>query len=215
MNNLRKFQTEADYTAATLNYPSVAWVVSGDSFHYDNAAPPVVNDKVMFSFKTFSAEDGEGKDIMFFNGYADGVDTGITSCTLNDVNILPDLNYGILENGSQKDTIYVSKIGVVGTDIDGWFAGELGGGWGSDTPSVDFLVPAQITNIDDVPSNTYKLVFEGTTPPILSVGTSDVTNLEGIYVPAEALSAYQSAWGGTFSSDIFHSISEYQGNLPV
>jgi hypothetical protein len=39
MNNLRKFATEADYTAATLNYPAVSWVVNGDTVHYDKEAP--------------------------------------------------------------------------------------------------------------------------------------------------------------------------------
>lgn len=28
--NLRKFNTEAEYSAATLNYPAVSWIVSGD-----------------------------------------------------------------------------------------------------------------------------------------------------------------------------------------
>lgn len=39
MRNLRKFNTEAEYSAATLNYPSVAWIVSGDTFHYDKTEP--------------------------------------------------------------------------------------------------------------------------------------------------------------------------------
>ena len=39
MRNLRKFNTEAEYSAATLNYPSVAWIVSGDTFHYDKEEP--------------------------------------------------------------------------------------------------------------------------------------------------------------------------------
>ena len=33
--NLKKFQTEADYQAAELNYPSVAWVTGNDSIYYD------------------------------------------------------------------------------------------------------------------------------------------------------------------------------------
>lgn len=44
MRNLRKFNTEAEYSAATLNYPSVAWIVSGDSFHYDKSEPEVAED---------------------------------------------------------------------------------------------------------------------------------------------------------------------------
>lgn len=39
MRNLRKFNTEEDYNAAELNYPSVAWIVSGDTFHYDKSEP--------------------------------------------------------------------------------------------------------------------------------------------------------------------------------
>ena len=39
MNNLRKFTTEAEYTAATLNYPSVAWVTSTDVVHFDKESP--------------------------------------------------------------------------------------------------------------------------------------------------------------------------------
>lgn len=36
-NNLKKFQTEAEYTAATLNYPSVAWVTDTDTVHFDKS----------------------------------------------------------------------------------------------------------------------------------------------------------------------------------
>lgn len=51
MNNLKKFETEADYSAATLNYPAVSWVVSGDTVHFDKSAPaPTVNDKVMILY---------------------------------------------------------------------------------------------------------------------------------------------------------------------
>lgn len=39
MNNLRKFATEAEYSAATLSYPSVAWVTSTDAVHFDKESP--------------------------------------------------------------------------------------------------------------------------------------------------------------------------------
>lgn len=39
MNNLRKFATEAEYSAATLVRPSVSWVVSSDTVHFDNVIP--------------------------------------------------------------------------------------------------------------------------------------------------------------------------------
>ena len=41
MNNLRKFSTEADYSAATLNYPAVSWVTATDNVYFDKTAPVV------------------------------------------------------------------------------------------------------------------------------------------------------------------------------
>lgn len=38
-HNLKKFSTEADYSAATLNYPAVSWVTGTNSVHFDKAAP--------------------------------------------------------------------------------------------------------------------------------------------------------------------------------
>ena len=38
-NNLRKFATEAEYTAATLNYPAVSWITATDGVHFDKTAP--------------------------------------------------------------------------------------------------------------------------------------------------------------------------------
>ena len=37
--NLRKFQSEVEYSAATLNYPAVSWVTATDTVHFDNTAP--------------------------------------------------------------------------------------------------------------------------------------------------------------------------------
>ena len=39
MRNLRKFNTESEYNSATLNYPAVSWVVSGDIVHFDKETP--------------------------------------------------------------------------------------------------------------------------------------------------------------------------------
>lgn len=41
MNNLRKFETEAEYSAATLNYPSVSWVTATDNVYFDKTSPVV------------------------------------------------------------------------------------------------------------------------------------------------------------------------------
>jgi hypothetical protein len=39
MNNLRRFNTEADYSAATLNYPAVSWVTATDNVYFDKSVP--------------------------------------------------------------------------------------------------------------------------------------------------------------------------------
>jgi len=40
MNNLRKFNTIAEYDSATINTPSVSWVLEDDSLHYAAYVPP-------------------------------------------------------------------------------------------------------------------------------------------------------------------------------
>lgn len=205
MNNLRKFQTEADYTAATLNYPSVAWVVSGDSFHFDNAAPPVANDKVIMA-----SYDGSGQStFIYFNCYAST--TGdITSILFNDVEVNPITCQGDEVDVSQT---YIVKYTLNTTSVNDWLSGDLGGGAASDASKLDILIPSQITHIEGVPTNTENLVIEATTPPSTSMNQSAFPH--PIYVPDSALSAYQNSATWSEWGQYLKPISEYQGNLPV
>lgn len=213
MNNLKKFATEADYSAATLNYPAVSWVVSGDTVHFDKTAPVVINDKVMMAWHSPSDETS-GKDITLWNGGASmEPELLFVSLTLNDADVMSDLTSdGTLHNYSTPDTDYLVKYELIAdntiTDI---FSGNLGGGWGSDVGSVDFLIPSQVTEIESLPSNVGNVVIEAATPPTISVDWSDFVG--DIYVPDNALSVYQSAWGDVSSR--INPISEYSGNLPV
>lgn len=213
MNNLKKFETEADYSAATLNYPAVSWVVSGDTVHFDKSgATPSVNDKVMMAFSS----NITGNDIILVNLGSTEPTEYFTSITLNDVEVLSLVDSsGILSDYSQANTDYVAKYDVKEAyynSIYEKFVGDLGviGGSGG----VELLIPSQVTQIDFMPTNITKLVIEATTPPTTSMGTSGYEVLQGIYVPDAALSAYQAAWGGTFGNYIYP-ISEYQGNLPT
>lgn len=56
MDNLRKFATEAEYSAATLNYPAVSWVVSGDTVHFDNEAPTPPSPKWLATYSDSHTE---------------------------------------------------------------------------------------------------------------------------------------------------------------
>lgn len=213
MNNLKKFETEADYSAATLNYPAVSWVVSGDTVHFDKSgATPTVNDKIMMAFSS----DRTGNDILLVNLGSTEPTTYFTSITLNDVEVLSLVDSsGVLENYSVANTDYLAKYDVKEAyynSIFEYFASNLGVLGSID--GVELLIPSQITDVDNMPYNITKLVIEATTPPTTSMGSSGHETLQGIYVPDAALSAYQATWGGTFG-DFIHPISEYQGNLPV
>ena len=215
MNNLRKFATEADYSAATLNYPAVSWVVSGDTVHYDKEAPtpPVVNDKVMFA----TNGDGEGEtSIVLYNCGSSGAEGEISSITIDDVAVTPitcftDSQY----DASQVYTVkYVLSEGMP-TSIDDWFTGDLGLGGASTPATIDVLYPAHITSIGaNFPSNTAKLVCLATTPPYVEGLSSTLPNAL-IYVPDSAVNDYKSdgSWGEM--SEHIYPISEYSGNLPV
>lgn len=213
MNNLKKFATEADYSAATLNYPAVSWVVSGDTVHFDKSgSTPTVNDKVMMAWH--NGEHSAG-DIQLVNlGSTDPTDK-FNTLTLNDVDVLPLVKYdGSLADYALANTDYVAKYGLkVDSTITDIFSGDLGGNWGSDTPRVDFLIPAQVTEINSIPSDTYNLVIEATTPPTTSLNWSSVTPM--VYVPDSAVNTYKSAGGWSDVAAKIYPISEYQGNLPV
>ena len=213
MNNLKKFETEADYSAATLNYPAVSWVVSGDTVHFDKSAPtPTVNDKIMMAFSS----NNTGNDIILVNLGSTEPTTYFTSITLNDAEVLSLVDSsGVLLNYSVANTDYLAKYDVKETYYNSAFEkfnNNLGVYGSSD--GVEILIPSQITVVYDMPTNITKLVIEATTPPTTSMGSSGYEDLQGIYVPDAALSAYQAAWGGTFGEYI-HPISEYSGNLPV
>lgn len=165
MNNLKKFSTEADYSAATLNYPAVSWVTATDNVHFDKSgSTPTVNDKVMMAWTT--GDNGAG-DIALVNLGSTEPTVYFTSITVNDVEVLSQVDSsGALKNYSQANTDYVAKYELINnTTITDKFSGDLGGSWGSDTPRVDFLVPAQVTEINSLPNDVYNLVVEATTPP--------------------------------------------------
>lgn len=212
MNNLKKFSTEADYSAATLNYPAVSWVVSGDTVHFDKTSPVVVNDKVMMAWHSPSDEPS-GKDVVLWNAGSSTQPADLfNSLTINNVDVMSDLTAsGTLFNYSTPDTDYLVKYELISdTTITDIFSGDLGGGWGSSAGNVDFLIPSQVTEIQSLPQNVGNLVVEVATPPTTSIDWSSFTPV--VYVPDNAVSVYQTAWGASIT---VLPISQYSGNLPV
>lgn len=212
-NNLRKFPTDADYNSATLNYPAVSWVVSGDTVHFDKTAPtpPVANDKVMMGFS--SSSDGGGNEIVLYNCGTSDIGLSIDAITINDV--AADINCTSTER-TTLNTWYTVKYTLAndGTFIGDWFSGHLGEG-GLSTPSeLELFFPAQITEMRNWPDNAKVVVCQASTPPVLNINASEL-ELNGIYVPDESVNAYKAdgSWSGW--QEKIYPISDYTGNLPI
>lgn len=208
MNNLRKFQTEAQYNAATLNYPAVSWVVEGDGIHFDKASQ--ANDKLMIGFN--SGTDG-ALNIVAWNCGASELDGVITSVTVNDDAVSESVCP--IEYTVEDHTDYIVKMGINGTAIGEWFSGDLGIPSASSPLSLDVLIPSQITELGSLPNNQIDaLLFESATPPTLNINWSAV-NVTAIYVPTNAVSTYDNDPQFSQKQGSIYSISEYDGILPV
>lgn len=218
MNNLKKFATEAEYTAATLNYPAVSWVTATDNVHFDKSgSTPTVNDKVMMAWHSPS-DVPSGRDIVLVNLGSVEPTYYFNKIELNDVDVTSLVQTdGHLLNYSTPDTDYLAKYELKNdTTIIDRFSGDLGGGWGSSAGSVDFLVPSQVTEIQSIPNNVSNLVVEAATPPTVSLNWSSFVDVN-IFVPDNAVSVYQSTSSGGWNTmaEKILPISQYSGNLPV
>lgn len=214
MNNLRKFATEADYSAAILNYPAVSWVVSGDTVHFDKTdpTPTPTNTKVKFAFTTDSCMGGKQ---CFLPYDSDGeFIQSMNSITLNGEPLTPG-GSGIeitLESNTSYLAEYDLKSGV--TDVHGWFDKQCEPiGCSSAALSYDILFPAQVVTIDSLNACTSNFIFESTVPPGGSFALSGGSF--HIYVPDSAVNTYKNHESySSFAANIYP-ISEYQGNIPI
>ena len=212
MNNLRKFATEADYSAATLNYPAVSWVVSGDTVHFDKTSPvpPVVNTKVKLAFTSDSC--AAEKD--WYVCTSTHILNYVNSITVNDTPLQPtgsgaritmDANTSYLTEYDLKENV---------TNVEEQFNIEAAMGCESAPLKYDLLFPAQVTAIYSLSENSIsKLIFESTIP--IDFGGSFSSNMPEIYVPDSAVNTYKSAsyWSGVSSH--IHPISDYNGSIPI
>ena len=210
MNNLKKFATEADYSAATLSYPAVSWVVSGDTVHYDKTSGTTVNDKLMVV--TNGDGNGEG-DFVFYNCGSRNVDLDITGLTLDDTEVNP-IACATESAFLDASVVHIAKYSLNTTECGEWFTGYLGIANASDIPTLDVLIPSQITAINHVPSNVGKLVIEATTPPSSELASSDMP-AESIYVPDDSINTYKQTSPWSDVSTKIYPISDYSGNLPI
>ena len=212
MNNLRKFATEADYSAATLNYPAVSWVVSGDTVHFDKTSPvpPVVNTKVKLAFTS----DACAADKDWYVCTGTYILNFVNSITVNDTPLQPTGSGArITMNGNTSYlTEYDLKENV--TNVEGQFNISPAMGCSSTPLKYDLLFPAQVTEMYGLSENGIsKLIFESTTP--VDYSGSFASDMPEIYVPDSAVNTYKSASGWSGYSSYIHPISDYNGSIPI
>lgn len=211
MNNLKKFSTEADYSAATLNYPAVSWVTSTDTVHFDKSAPVVANNKVKIAFTTDAC--GEGKRI----NLAPNMDvvSNIDSLTVNGEPLTPSSSDAYLDLAANTDYLieYELKDGV--TDVDNWFAITPAEGCTSTIVNYDILFPSQVDEINGLQDYITNMILESETPPNVTFNDSDITSISGIYVPNSAVNTYKSESFWTSFEDRIYPVSQYSGNIPT
>ena len=212
MDNLRKFATEADYSAATLNYPAVSWIVSGNTVHFDKKAQ-LPTDKVMMAFTSPIA----GSDIVLYNCGSSDFPSYMTYITVNGVEVQDPIGACQLENASQANTDYLVVYGINSNTVGDLFSGDLAVGSSSDAASIELFFPSMIDVIEYLPNNTKTaLVLGATTPPNFQESWSaHGDSTQGIYVPDESVDVYKADGLWSEMADKIHPISEYSGNLPV
>lgn len=215
-NNLKKFATAADYSAATLNYPAVSWIVSGDTVNYDlSASTPTVNDKLIYT----EVYTGNSASIDVYLPYSNEHQVQIiSSLTVNGVSVeVPtDASSAYTVNNPSVITI---EVGIVGNELDLSSNNLNSMGTLNYSDDKEYLIPAQITSLggNNLPNPTF--VMEATTPPSL-FSSSSAFEFSAVYVPDSAVNAYKNDTTGDEGkwseyAEKTYPISEYQGNLPV
>ncbi len=212
MNNLKKFSTEADYSAATLNYPAVSWVTGTDTVHFDKSAP-VVNNKVKIAFTT--DECGQGKEFSVVDSsYVDETLAILNGVTVNGEPFLPSYCSYYITLEANTDYLIEYELKDDATNVENFFNQGPIGGCSSTYYKYDILFPAQVENINYLNENgVNNLILESETPPTRAFA-SDELNITAIYVPDSAVNTYKNGDWSPWANKI-HPISEYSGDIPV
>lgn len=210
MNNLRKFATEADYSAATLNYPAVSWVTGTDIVHFDKTST-VANNKVKIAFTTDVCGAGKSFNVVYDAMMLDildgiiinGVPYAGSDCSIS-IELEANTNY-LIEYELKSDV----------TDVSNWFNIAACEGCSSNEHyKYDILFPAQVTNISSLheQDSINSILFEGATPPTLYISSSSIAF--NVYAPAASISAYESAFESKTEVNVY-TLSQYNGNIPL
>lgn len=205
MKNLRKFANEAEYSAATLNYPAVSWVTATDGVHFDKSAPA----PVVISQEVNSPDE---ETFRFYNCGSSTPLASIDSITLNDEAVSTAT---CSTNLNSPSGVYTAEYMLKGTTIGEEFSGNLAFGGSSDAEPIEMLIPSNVTSVQYLPQNLVggTLIINRRTPPTVVCALSG-TVCHMMFVPDEAINAY-SNWVDFVEMSVIYPLSEYEGNLPV
>ena len=188
MNNLRKFNTAADYSAATLNYPAVSWIVSGDTVMFDKSAPATFGGlTVKYNIIDPTVEvqlfnDGGSSESSSESGGGGALPT---TMIVDGVSETP-INTWRFETAGEHIVQYTFENNTVPQSfIDGNIA-----------TATDVIVGTDITSIGSEAFNkelTSATCLSTTPPTIADSGSFGVGQNYPIYVPAESVATYKAA----------------------
>ena len=154
MNNLKKFSTEAEYSAATLNYPAVSWVTGTDTVYFDKSAP--VNKKVKIAFTTDACGEGKIFNLVIGEYFSDMI-ANLNGITVNGEPFTPLTSDAHLVLTANTDYLveYELKDGV--SNVGNWFVLPPADGCSSNFRNYDILFPAQVTTIGGLNQSGFKI----------------------------------------------------------
>ena len=120
MSNLHKFQTGVEYSAATLVAPSVSWVVSGDTVHYDkNGKTPSAPTLGVDLRLTYNISNTSNPTKLYNEDSGSGSGSGgfaPTKMWIDGVEVTPTNEYTFSTSGN-----HVVEYNIGGTDIPNAF----------------------------------------------------------------------------------------------
>lgn len=221
--NLKKFQTEAEYNAATLNYPAVSWILSGDTVVYDKSEPTPPEPAYGGLTVKYYIEDPSVEVTLFNGGGASSSSSGsgsgsgggaLPSAMIVDGNEETPINTWRFESSGEHIVQYAfenNEIPVAFMYGIGYVTEIIIGDDITTIPEVTadgsvFGNMSGLTNVSIGTGITYigGLAFEfdeslesitvnATTPPTLGSNAFSDTDDYPIYVPSSAVEEYQTS----------------------
>lgn len=200
-HNLKKFSTEADYSAATLNYPAVSWVSGTNSVHFDATAPATFGGLTVHYLIDQSMA---GVNVNLFNGGGDS-ESGGGDSESGGGGVLPSR---MIVDGVEETVVNSWVFETVGEHIVQYEFEDntIPESFLDGTPTAKNVTVG--TDIIEISALAFNLNLtsasvEAATPPTIadesSFGGGAYHQNYTIYVPASAVSTYRTQWSSLSS----------------